>query len=111
MNGLRVIAFGIAIALANFAVVEAKHVVPDRARTFSCSTGAECRDGQSTRATLEETGRARPLVAGFRLPRGSASIRLPRRTLPEIAFHAPNFSGTVSHEKRVPLPQLPRVKP
>lgn len=48
MNGLRVIAVGIAIALTNFAVVEAKHVVPDRARTFSCGTGAECLDGQST---------------------------------------------------------------
>lgn len=69
MNGFRVIAFGIAVALANFAVVQARHVLPDRARTFSCSSGAAClqaiSSGSSTTALVgtTSTGFADAVVA------------------------------------------------
>jgi hypothetical protein len=42
------IAVGMAIAISSFSVVRAEHMKPDKSKTYSCSSGTACVEGNST---------------------------------------------------------------
>jgi hypothetical protein len=43
-----IVAVGMAIGVSSFGVVRAEHAKPDKSKTFNCSTGAACVEGNST---------------------------------------------------------------
>jgi hypothetical protein len=42
------IAVGVTVAISSFSIVRAEHVNPDKSKTFSCSSGTACVEGNST---------------------------------------------------------------
>jgi hypothetical protein len=43
-----IIAVGMAVAVSSFGIVRAEHATPDKSKTFSCSSGTACVEGNST---------------------------------------------------------------
>jgi hypothetical protein len=42
------VAVGMAIAVSSFGIVRAEHVMPDKSKTYKCSSGTACVQGNST---------------------------------------------------------------
>jgi hypothetical protein len=50
-SAVGLIAVGLAMAISSFSIVRAEHVNPDRSKTFNCSSGTACVQGDSSGST------------------------------------------------------------